>query len=250
MIKAIVSDIDGTLTAIDPYALPTDKVTAAVKKVTQKGIHFSLASGRPFFLVEYLIKHLSLTSPVITDNGAVISNIKGEILWEAVLDRKEAGQIIALTKKYKATRLSCDIANIKNPVSIPANAKVRKVSIHDLPPDEADNLIKKLEKEFKDLAIIRAASYKGQKYTDIYVSNAEATKQHAILKYAELLGISIKEIMGVGDGYNDFPLLMACGIKVAMGNAVPDIKSIADYIAPSVENDGMVNILEKYILNP
>jgi hydroxymethylpyrimidine pyrophosphatase-like HAD family hydrolase len=56
------------------------------------------------------------------------------------------------------------------------------------------------------------------------------------------------EIIGVGDGYNDFPLLMACGLKVAMGNAVPDLKEIADYIAPSVVEDGVVDIISKFIV--
>ena len=50
----------------------------------------------------------------------------------------------------------------------------------------------------------------------------------------------------MGDGYNDFSLLMACGLKVAMGNAVEELKSIADYIAPTVENDGLSNVIAKY----
>jgi hydroxymethylpyrimidine pyrophosphatase-like HAD family hydrolase len=41
---------------------------------------------------------------------------------------------------------------------------------------------------------------------------------------------------------------MACGFKVAMGNAVPELKAIADYIAPSVEEDGLAHVLEKYII--
>lgn len=44
------------------------------------------------------------------------------------------------------------------------------------------------------------------------------------------------------------PLLMACGLRVAMGNAVEDLKAIADYIAPPVENDGVADVIEKFIL--
>lgn len=55
--------------------------------------------------------------------------------------------------------------------------------------------------------------------------------------------------MAVGDGYNDYPLLMAAGFKVAMGNAVPEVKAIADYIAPSVDEDGAADVIEKFILN-
>lgn len=41
---------------------------------------------------------------------------------------------------------------------------------------------------------------------------------------------------------------MACGLKVAMGSAVEDLKAIADYIAPSVDEDGVVDVIQKFIL--
>lgn len=41
---------------------------------------------------------------------------------------------------------------------------------------------------------------------------------------------------------------MAAGLKVAMGNAIDDLKAIADYIAPTVQEDGVVDVIEKYIL--
>lgn len=80
------------------------------------------------------------------------------------------------------------------------------------------------------------------------ITHVGATKQHAIFEAAKILGIETHEIIGVGDGYNDFPLLMACGLKVAMGNAVPELKAIADYIAPSVEEDGVADVIKKFIL--
>ena len=65
---------------------------------------------------------------------------------------------------------------------------------------------------------------------------------------AKKLGISRKEIIACGDGYNDYPLLMAAGLKVAMGNAISDLKEIADYIAPPVQKDGVADVIEKFIL--
>ncbi|MFH1720061.1 MAG: HAD hydrolase family protein, partial [Patescibacteria group bacterium] len=80
------------------------------------------------------------------------------------------------------------------------------------------------------------------------VSHASATKQHGILEAAKILGIKTHEIIGVGDGDNDFPLLMACGMRVAMGNAVNGLKEIADYIAPPVFEDGVVDVINRFIL--
>lgn len=63
---------------------------------------------------------------------------------------------------------------------------------------------------------------------------------------ARILGTQTTEIVGVGDSYNGIPLLQGCGLKIAMGNAVEELKVEADYIAPSVDNDGLVDVIEKY----
>jgi len=247
--KAIISDIDGTLIETKNDALPSDKTTLAIRRAVKKGVIFSLATGRPFFMVQYLVEHIGLSSPLITDNGASIVDAKsGKALWEALLSAKETEEILKITRNYPMTRVSCDIDNFKNPSTIPAYAKVRKISIHDLSPSSAEDLVGNLERNFKDLAVVKAAAFEGKEFFDVYVSNASATKQHAVLKLAKILGINTHEIIGIGDHYNDFPLLMACGLKIAMGDSVEDLKVIADYVAPTVEEDGLADVIEKFIL--
>ncbi len=92
-------------------------------------------------------------------------------------------------------------------------------------------------------------SHEDPKRFGIMIGHTEATKQHGIQQVAKHLGINTHEMIGIGDGYNDFPLLMACGLKVAMGNAVDELKAIADYIAPPVTKDGVADVIEKYILH-
>lgn len=100
----------------------------------------------------------------------------------------------------------------------------------------------------KSIAMHMVPSWVDGKY-DVVINHAAGTKQHGILEVAKILGINTHEIIGVGDGYNDFPLLMACGLRIAMGNAVPELKEIADYIAPSVDEDGVADVIERYVLN-
>ena len=61
------------------------------------------------------------------------------------------------------------------------------------------------------------------------------------------MGIETHEIISIGDSYNDFPLLMASGLRVAMGNAFSDLKEIAHYIAPSVQQDGVADVIQKFV---
>lgn len=92
-------------------------------------------------------------------------------------------------------------------------------------------------------------SWKDKKFFSIEVTSDQATKLHGIVEIMKILKIKKREIIGVGDSYNDFPLLMASGLKIAMGNAVPELKAIADFVAPSVEEDGVATIIEKFILH-
>ena len=59
-------------------------------------------------------------------------------------------------------------------------------------------------------------------------------------------GISEAETLTIGDQNNDIALLKAGGVKIAMGNATKELKSIADYTTDSVFNDGFVKAIEKY----
>ena len=78
-------------------------------------------------------------------------------------------------------------------------------------------------------------------------SNPEATKGNAVRFLADMWGIKKEEIMACGDQDNDIEMLLAAGVKVAMGNATEDLKKIADYVTDSVDNDGVVKAVGKFI---
>ena len=71
----------------------------------------------------------------------------------------------------------------------------------------------------------------------------------ALSYLADRLGISKSEIMALGDGSNDEGLLKAAGLSVAMRNAADSLKAMADFIAPSAEEDGAAQMIEKYVLS-
>lgn len=245
--KMLVSDIDGTLCVGKPNSFPSDKVKNCISAAVDNGLIFTLASGRPFSMVKYLTEYLGNTGPCIVDNGAVIIDGKtGEVIWEALLSMDRARRILELLQGCEYFRVSYESGPVDNPKDIDISLKVRKVSVHDITPQKAEDLIQVVEREFKNVACIKAASYKGDHLSDIYFSDIGATKQRSVFELGKILGIEKEEIIGVGDGYNDFPLLMACGLKVAMGNAVGELKAIADFVAPTVDEDGLAYVLEKF----
>ena len=66
----------------------------------------------------------------------------------------------------------------------------------------------------------------------------------------ELSDITAANVLAIGDNYNDVEMLAYAGIGVAMGNAPPDVQSLADWVAPDIEADGVAMAIEKFILNP
>ncbi len=248
--KALIIDIDGTLMVSQRDALPTEKVTKAIRKASKK-IHIGVATQRDFPTTIPIIKHLGLTGPSILAGGAIIIDGKTfKIIKEEIIDKESLNQAIQIIKEYKKYGGSPFLIQDADKGDQEWNedytpTKPFATFIGNLELDKAKELENKLSK-IPNISVHKVEPWEGK--FGVVVNAALATKQHGIFEVAKILGINTHEIIGVGDSYNDFPLLMACGLKVAMGNAVPDLKAIADYIAPTVEEDGVVDVINKFIL--
>jgi hypothetical protein len=74
------------------------------------------------------------------------------------------------------------------------------------------------------------------------------SKAQAMARVAQQLGVSREETLAIGDGDNDVEMVEWAGLGVAMGNATPAVKAVADWIAPSVDEDGVAVALLRYVL--
>ena len=226
--------------------MPSKKVTDAIAKAS-KLIHIGVATSRPYFALSHIVDHLKLSGPSIIVGGAqIIDTTSEKILFEQPLLKKD---VLKAVKDLKSLRVQIAVYDNGKDLIFSKDYKPDnplQLWIHKLTPKQADTEIALLS-HIPTISIFKIPSWtKGR--IDIVINHASATKQHAILEVAKILNIETHEIIGIGDGYNDFPLLMACGLKVAMGNAVDDLKEIADYVAPSVEEDGVADVIEKFVL--
>ena len=64
----------------------------------------------------------------------------------------------------------------------------------------------------------------------VWISPTGSAPTTAVHRYARLLGTTPAQIIGIGDGPNDVEFLQECGLRIAMGNAHPDLKAIAHWI--------------------
>jgi len=244
--KALMLDLDGTTIPNSRTGMPSEKVINAISKAS-KIIHIGIATARPLFMISEIIEKLELSAPLIIDSGAeIIDSRTRKTLHEQSIDKKDVVYLCRFLEKMNIDFMIHDQGEDIQYTKSYNPKKPTAMFIIDLKNEDADILIRNIS-DIPTISISKTVSWVEGK-VGILISHSLATKQHGIFEVAKILGIETHEIIGVGDGYNDFPLLMACGLKIAMGNAVPELKEIADYIAPSVEEDGVAWVIEKFVL--
>lgn len=244
--KALIMDLDDTTVVHGRENLPSRRVTEAISKAKDI-LHVSIATARTLKDSMRIINHLSLTGPCVCTNGTqVYDPVEKKILHEVILSHDVIKPLIDMCKKYQLEAIVYD--GIKDSVydGSQSHEKVLTLYIPEVP-------IKKIDEYVKEFSIdprihVQKLTAWDKSFMSLDIASSGASKLHGIVKVAEILGIKTEEIIGVGDGYNDFSLLMACGLKIAMGNAVPELKEIADFIAPTVYDDGVATVIEKFIL--
>ncbi|CAN5159546.1 Cof-type HAD-IIB family hydrolase [soil metagenome] len=258
--KIIFCDFDGTLVGKDVQLSP--RLKKAILAWEKKGHLFSLATGRIFAgHVQRIADELQLNSPQVSMGGAqIVDPIKREVIYEDLMPDDAVKKLIEiLTEKNIYFWAEKDFA-IYNYAGAPrhvSNAivphkKLAGLPLHNIPKigikPTTDAEIHFIEEAivdmFPSLHVIRAGSSFGLVYD---VTAAEASKHSGVLKVISLLDIPRENTIGIGDGYNDFPLLTVAGYKVAMGNAPDDLKAIADFVTTNQDADGVAMVIERLL---
>lgn len=81
----------------------------------------------------------------------------------------------------------------------------------------------------------------------IQIMLVNASKEQAITKLCEIYNLKANSVIVFGDDHNDIGLFKTFGYSVAMGNAIHELKELADEITESNDQDGVALILEKYV---
>ncbi|HBT20828.1 MAG TPA: Cof-type HAD-IIB family hydrolase [Peptococcaceae bacterium] len=263
-IKLVAVDLDGTLLDNDGKISP--RVKEAVRKVREKGVEVTLATGRTFLSAKPFAEELGLNLPLITYMGALVKYSDSQrTLYERRVPSGLAQEVIKATRKrgYPINFYVDDCVLVEElaPQNIEYarkyNVVVKEIgdlsNVSNISPiklliiNENEEEMNKFEKECRELF---------GKYLHITksmpefleFSHPEATKARGLEAVAEHLGLKKDEIMAIGDSYNDLEMLEYAGLAVVMGNAREDIKRYADYITATNEDDGVAEALEKFIL--
>ena len=261
MIKMVVTDIDGTI--YTPETGITNKVKDCINKLAQDGIKVVIATGRGYSSARKVAEKLGIKCPFICYQGGLVNSYEGEILEVKYLNPDIAHKIIADCKKrnihlnvYVEDKLYVedDDDYIKDYIGDKGIDYFKVNSFNEL---DFSKLNKMLAINYDTNKINNLTDYLKEKYPEIYIvkstdyfceiANKEATKGNGIKFLANKYGFTTNEVMAIGDQNNDIEMIETAGIGVAMGNGTDIIKSKANYITDTVQNDGFVKAVEKFV---
>lgn len=277
MIKAIVLDIDGTL--LNSNHTVSEKTKEKIVEIQKKGIKVLLASGRPTQGMWKFVEQLELDKYkgfLVSYNGAVVTDCRTKKeIYKKTMDKEIAKKVLIHAKSldlittiyYKDYLVvedvyKCDIKfpldenfNILKHESRGNNLLLKevkkledfldfnptKILISSTPSILQENH-KELARPFQNKLNYMFTAPFFFEFTDLGVDKATALEE-ALPKY----GIKKENIMAFGDGQNDKSMIEYAGIGVAMGNAITELKDVADYVTLTNDEDGIVFGIDKFI---
>lgn len=261
MIKMVATDIDGTISGYNSGFSPA--VKSCIKKLSEKGIKVVLVTGRMHASAIYVAKELGLSTPVISYQGGLVKDFYGNTMYQKNLNSDCAKEIIKWARKNNIhINLYIDdklyVENDNDIIKFYVDGKHINYTVCSFDDIEIKNVNKILAIDMKDAnKVTNWVCELREKYPKLYIvkstpyfceiGSPEAKKSLGVEFLCKKWNIKKEEVLTIGDQNNDIDLVKAGGIGVAMGNATEELKKCADYITDSVENDGFVKAIEKFV---
>lgn len=264
MIRLIALDLDGTL--LDPNDRLPAANAAAVRRAQERGLTVVLATSRWYVLARHNAEELSVTAPLICHNGALVkSPLDGTELLRLEIPPEPASELAAFADAagYTAMVTVGDVTYVRwepwiepkrlYPGMQPAERHAPfvgrgAISFILFGREAVRAIIDAFAEKYGDvLNLARGESETFPPYLNIV--HAQADKGRALEVVCGQLGVGADEVMAIGDAGPDVSMLRFAGLAVAMGNAAPEVKAVADEIAPSNAEDGVAWAIERCVLS-
>lgn len=267
MYKLIALDIDGTL--VNDEKKITERTKSAIKAARERGVTVVLATGRPIDGIIRYLEELDMFTEndyALSYNGALVLKSKDrEVVSKVGLLGSDLKYLFNLSKELdvnihafseerglitpkenKYTEIEATLNNIKYNLDdysdISDDHSFIKIMMID-EPEKLDKAIEKLPKEvYEKYTVVKSAPF------FLEFMNKKVNKGVGVELLAKHLNIKQEEIITMGDAGNDLHMIEYAGMGIAMGNATNDIKTIANYITESNNEDGVAKAIEKFVL--
>ncbi len=262
--QLVAFDLDGTLLGEELLLRP--RVRSAIQAMQERGVRGCIVTGRMYRSALPFVRQLKFDAPVVCYQGAaVIDPQTDEVLADVPLPNAQALAVARYAKEnglhaqlYANDRYYCEqrtqyaalYAKISGVEPIVVPSLQEQFAAWDA---TKACIIAEPEIVLAHLPRVRAlcgsAAYVTRSIAYfLEVMNAKVNKGRSLEIVARHLGVSLERVLAIGDSWNDAPLLEAAGFGVAMGSAPPELRQVADAVVADVENDGVAEAVERFVL--
>jgi Cof subfamily protein (haloacid dehalogenase superfamily) len=267
--RLLVIDLDGTL--VNRNGDISDRDRQALAEAAARGVKVALSTGRIVRACRRIIDLLSLDGYHIFYDGALVSDphqnrevyaqpIKKGVVRRAVEFSRKNDTYLEL---YSSENFFAERENWSDtihrrffkvePTFVDFNGiwereRIIKAElvVHSLEEAaKAENFRREFDGSLR-FSIARAPAYPGIDFVNII--DPGVSKGEALKALVSFIDVPMSEVIAIGDGLNDISLLEVAGKAVAMGNAFPEVKEVADHITLDVENSGVAAAVERLVL--
>jgi Cof subfamily protein (haloacid dehalogenase superfamily) len=265
-IELVIFDVDGTL--VNDEGEIGERTKQVIMDLKKFGVFFSFASGRLHSALIPLAEKLKIYSPLISLDGSAIKSVSGkDFVYRSFLKQGHVEKAIEYSEKYQINIALCHTEAI---YYTEQNSVIPKLiekfgAVYKVVDSYEDLTTKTLEIVFtgnnrhsvefiKDklsfpftfgtsLSFFRSQTHEGVYYLEVRRSGSSKGKaMQRLLKY---LNINENNTAVLGDWYNDLSLFKSKGMKIALNNAIPELKKVADYVLNKSNNEeGVTEFLE------
>lgn len=264
MYRAIASDLDGTLLQSDLTI--SDRTRASFDSAEAAGLRIVLATGRPPRWIPPVTEQLGERGLVVCANGASIYDpVRGELIHRTDIDAADAASMVkdlrdefpdAVFSVEQGMDFGIDIAiedlrpefarklpdGTIAPIETFLDDPVTKL-IARLPRSDDETLPDRAQRIVGDRGLV---THSTQPWF-LEISHPSVHKAVTVERVLEDAGIAGEEVLAFGDMPNDIELLRWAGLGVAMANASPSVREVADEVTLTNDEDGVAVVVERML---
>ncbi|TMW73389.1 Cof-type HAD-IIB family hydrolase [Alteribacter natronophilus] len=236
-IKLIALDMDGTLLGSNMDVSPEN--AESIKRAHEHGIEVVLSTGRMMLTAGKYAEDLGLKSYLVTVNGSEVWHTDGSLVDRQLLDVEFMELMRDLTDEHKTHFWAASVDKVWN-AELPEKLdeyEWMKFGF-DVEDDEVREKIRAVLSGKEGLEISNSS------LKNLEINAAGINKAAALKKVCNRLGITMDEVMAVGDSLNDLAMIKEAGIGVAMGNAQDFVKEHADFVTSSNLEHGVAQAID------
>lgn len=254
MIKLMIFDVDGTLYDLNNHEIPNSCVEA-IRQAKANGVLFAIATGRPHYGLGKAIMQLN-PDYILAVNGAMLIDQHQTILSQHHLTQEDVAEIIEFCRCHQAGLCwkfadRYVIAQHPNKIDWLEGQMNSDIDRHVFtfclqldnhfptqPLSASVHVQAQFVRQFADHPRLSFLRYSETGY-DVVLK--QINKGVGVQELRESLHLKKDELVAFGDNFNDIEMMQQVGTKIAMGNAVDELKDIADFVTTSTNQDGIAH---------